>query len=95
MLRFIYHKEYKILKKITRVVETMVVNFYIVNVTYCFFGNTIRYNLKKLKTDYDIKKVPSEDQYRITMAIKSIGYLILSQEWKLMIRHTDENGNEI
>lgn len=89
MYRFIYHKEYKLLKKYTRVIDTLVINFYLVSISYCFLGDTFKYTKKTLRTDYNEKNIPDNDLYRINMMVKSLGYEILSQNWEIMTTHED------
>ena len=92
MFKRIYRKEYKILKKYTRVIDTVEIKFYIVKVSYHFFGSLFCYSIKKLKMGFNEKLIPEEDYYRISMKAKAIGFEILSQNWKLMIKNEYDAG---
>ena len=48
MFKRIYRKEYKILKKYTRVIDSIEIKFYIVKVSYHLFGSMFCYSIKKL-----------------------------------------------
>ena len=88
-MSWFYKKTSTILKHDIRVIDTQVVNFYIVHTNYkiLFF----EFNSKQLRSDYDPKKVDEKDEYRVTMAVKSMAYNILSNNAKLMINH-ENNG---
>ena len=83
-------KEYKILKKYTRVIDSIEIKFYIVKVSYYFFGSLFCYSIKKLKIGFNEKLIPEEDYYRISMKAKAMGFEILSQNWELMTKPIEE-----
>ena len=84
-MSWLYKKTSTILKKDIRVIDSQVINFYIVDTKYkiLFF----EYSSKHLRSDYDPTKVDEKDEYRVTMAVKSAAYNILSNNAKLMITH--------
>ena len=88
-MSWLYEKTSTILKKDIRVIDTQVINFYIVNTKYKFLF--LEFSSKQLRSDYDPKKVDEKDQYKITMAVKSAAYNILSNNAKLMTNHIEEN----
>ena len=86
-MSFLYNKKLKILHQSTRVIETEVVNFYIVKKTSSYLGGLIEFNSNELRSDYNSKNVPDDLQYKIEMGVKAAGYSILQANWKLMLDH--------
>lgn len=88
-MSWLYEKTSTILTKDVRVIGNQVINFYIVKTKYKFLF--FEFSSKQLRSDYDPKKVDQKDQYKITMAVKSAGYNILSNNAELMTNYIEEN----
>lgn len=84
-----YSSEMKILKKETRVIDSQVVNFYIVKKTHSYFFGLIETNSKELRSDYNSKLVNDDEKYKYDMAIKAAAYTILAKEHRLMTNHVE------
>ena len=87
---FLFNIDKKILRKDTRVIETEVVNFYIVKNTYNILGGFIKFTSKCLRVDYNPSNIPIEKRYKIDMGVQAAGYAMLSNNSDLMTSIKDD-----
>jgi len=87
LLNLFLSRKSEVLKQTTRVIDTVVVNFYIVKVTYKLFGGLITFSSKKLHTDYFAKNFDlNDEQSKIEWGIRAAAYQFMYQEHELMTR---------
>lgn len=74
----------RVLRKFTRSIDGYLVEFYIVQRTLSILCGLVQFSKKTLETSYDPAKVKDADLYRVSTAVRSFAYNILSTESTLM-----------
>lgn len=87
LLKLCLSRKSEVLKQTTRVIDSVVVNFYIVKITYKLFGGLIVWTSKKLHTDYFADNFDLDDaQTKIEWGIRAAAYQFMYQEHELMTK---------
>ncbi len=88
-MSFLFSKRVKILKKITRVINAHVINFYIIDKRYKILG-FLEFCTREIVSDYDPSKVDADEKYKTDMLVHAAEYTILADNHELMTNHVKE-----
>lgn len=88
-MSFLFSKRVKILKKITRVTNAHVINFYIIDKRYKILG-FLEFCTREIVSDYDPSKVDTDEKYKTDMLVHAAEYTILADNHELMTNHVKE-----
>ena len=88
-MSFLFSKRVKILKKITRVINAHVINFYIINKRYKILG-FMEFCSRGVVSDYDPSKVDVDEKYETDMFVHAAEYTILANNHELLTNHIKE-----
>lgn len=88
-MSFLFSKRVKILKKITRVINAHVINFYIIDKRYKILG-FLEFCTREIVSDYDLSKVDANEKYKTDMLVHAAEYTILADNHELMTNHVKE-----
>lgn len=88
-MSFLFSKRVKILKKITRVINAHVINFYIIDKRYKIL-DFLEFCTREIVSDYDPSKVDADEKYKTDMLVHAAEYTILADNHELMTNHVKE-----